>query len=272
VRVSGFTESKVERVFGANAGSLRGCKLNDRLKGKTILVTAAAAGIGRASATRMAMEGGRVIATDIDKDALLSLAKELPIEVRQLDVTDTRAIEALATEVGSIDVLFNCAGIVPTDTVLNCSAEAWERVFSLNVTSCFRMIQAFLPGMLGKNRGSIINMASVVSSLKGAPNRFSYGVTKAAVIGITKSVAADFVSRGIRCNAICPGTVDTPSLQQRLQATGDYAKARREFEARQPMGRLGHVEEISGLVAFLASDEAGFITGQTYAVDGGWSM
>jgi 2-keto-3-deoxy-L-fuconate dehydrogenase len=247
-------------------------ELSDRLKGKTILLTAAAAGIGRASATRMAMEGARVIATDIDKDGLLSLAKDLPIEARQLDVTDSRAIEVLATEVGPIDVLFNCAGIVPTDTVLDCSTEAWERVFSLNVTSCFRMIQAILPGMLARNRGSIINMASVVSSLKGAPNRFSYGVTKAAVIGITKSVAADFVSRGIRCNAICPGTVDTPSLQQRLQATGDYAKARREFVARQPMGRLGHADEIASLVAFLASDESAFITGQAYAVDGGWSM
>lgn len=245
--------------------------MNNRLNGKTVLVSAAAAGIGRASAIRMASEGARVIATDIDTEGLKALRTEAAVETQPLDVTDAAAVGRLAAA-HQVDVLFNCAGIVPSGTVLDCSDEEWSRGFSVNVTSCFRMIRAFLPGMLGRGRGSIINMASIVSSLKGAPNRFCYGATKAAVIGITKSVAADFVGRGIRCNAICPGTVDTPSLQQRMRATGDYEKTLTEFRARQPMRRLAQAEEIAGLVAFLASDDASFITGQAYPVDGGWSI
>lgn len=220
----------------------------------------------------MAAEGAAVIATDVDEGGLATLSREAAVQARQLDVTDTKAIERLAEKIGPIDVLFNCVGIVPGGTVLECTREDWDRSQAINVTSCFEMIKAFLPGMLQKGRGSIINTASIVSSLKGAPNRFCYGTTKAAVIGMTKSVAADFVGKGIRCNAICPGTVDTPSLQQRLRATGDYDKAKRDFEARQPMGRLAHADEIASLVAFLASDEAGFVTGQAYAVDGGWSI
>ena len=245
--------------------------MNNRLNGKTVLLSAAAAGIGRASAIRMAAEGARVIATDIDTERLNALRTEVAVETAPLDVTDAAAVSRLAAA-HQVDVLFNCAGIVPSGTVLDCSDEEWSRGFSVNVTSCFRMIRAFLPGMLSRGRGSIINMASIVSSLKGAPNRFCYGATKAAVIGITKSVAADFVGRGIRCNAICPGTVDTPSLQQRMRATGDYEKTLTEFRARQPMRRLAQAEEIAGLVAFLASDDASFITGQAYPVDGGWSI
>jgi len=245
--------------------------LNNRLKGRTVLVSAAAAGIGRASTIRMASEGARVIATDIDAEGLNALRAEVTVETQLLDVTDAAAIRKVAAAY-PVEVLFNCAGIVPPGTVLDCSEEEWSRGFSVNVTSCFRMIRAFLPGMLDRGRGSIINMASIVSSLKGAPNRFCYGATKAAVIGITKSVAADFVGRGIRCNAICPGTVDTPSLQQRMRATGDYEKTLTEFRARQPMRRLAQAEEIAGLVAFLASDDASFITGQAYPVDGGWSI
>jgi 2-keto-3-deoxy-L-fuconate dehydrogenase len=241
-----------------------------RLAGKRVLVTAAGAGIGRASVLRLTAEGAKVIATDIDEAALDKF--ENSVTTRRLDVTNAADIEQLAAAVGQLDVLFNCAGIVPSGSVLDCDDEAWARTLEANVTSCFRMIRAVLPAMLANGGGSIINMASVVSSLKGAPNRFAYGATKAAVIGITKSVAADYVAQGIRCNAICPGTVDTPSLQGRLRAMGDYDQARRQFEARQPMGRLGTAEEIAGMVAYLASDDASFVTGQAFAVDGGWSM
>jgi 2-dehydro-3-deoxy-L-fuconate 4-dehydrogenase len=247
-------------------------ELNQRLKGRTVLITAAAAGIGRASAIRMSAEGAAVVGTDIDGQGLATLAAEQGIRTCRLDVTDSIAIERLAVELGPIDILVNCAGVVTTGDVLACSRADWTKSFAVNVTSCFEMIKAFLPGMLERGQGTIVNIASVVSSLKGAPNRFCYATAKAAVIGLTKSVATDYVGRGIRCNAICPGTVDTPSLQQRLHATGDYDRARREFTARQPMGRFAHVDEISAVVAFLASEEAGFITGQAYAVDGGWSM
>jgi 2-keto-3-deoxy-L-fuconate dehydrogenase len=247
-------------------------ELTSRLRGKTALVTAAGAGIGRASVLRMAAEGAQVVASDIDAAALEDFGDVAGVTTRRLDVTDGASIARAAKEIGGVDVLFNCAGLVPSGTVLECSDEEWARVLDVNVTSCFRMIRAFLPSMVDHGGGVIINMASVVSSLKAAPNRFAYGASKAAVIGITKSVAADFVSKGIRCNVICPGTVDTPSLQGRLAATGDYDKARREFEARQAMGRLGKSDEVAALVAYLASDEAAFITGQAYAIDGGWSM
>lgn len=237
-------------------------ELQNRLKCKKALATAAAAGIGCARVLRMIEEGAQVIATDIDEGGLGTLAPLSGADVRRLDVTDTLAIQRLAAEVRTIGVLVNCAGIVLSGDVLACTKEDWERSIAINVTSCFEMIQSFLPGMLDRGRGSIINIASVVSSLKATPNRFCYGTTKAAAIGITNSVAVGFVSRGIRCNAICPGTVDTPSLQQRLQATGNYEKAGREFEARQPMGRLARVEEMSSLVAFLASEEAGLSQGR----------
>ena len=189
-----------------------------------------------------------------------------------VDVRDPAAVAAFAKIAGRVDVLFNCAGMVPSGTVLDVEQAAWSAAFDLNVHAMFHMIRAFLPGMLEAKGGSIINMSSVASSITGVPNRCAYGATKAAVIGLTKSVAADFVAQGLRCNAICPGTVDTPSLQARLRGTGDYAKARAEFEARQPMGRLGRPEEIAALALHLASDESGFTTGQIHVIDGGWMI
>ena len=238
-----------------------------RLSGKTALVTAAGSGIGRASAEAFAREGARVFAVDIDADSLKTVTG---CEGRVLDVRDHAAIRTLSDELGKIDVLFNCAGIVPGGTVLTVEPERWKAAFDLNVHAMFHMIRAFLPAMVAARSGSIINMSSVAGSITGVPDRCAYGTTKAAVIGLTKSVAADFVAQGIRCNAICPGTVDTPSLQQRLHAYGDYAKTRREFEARQPMGRLGKPEEIAALAVYLASDESGFTTGQIHVIDGGW--
>ncbi len=239
-----------------------------RLSGKTALVTAAAQGIGKASAELFAREGARVIATDLNQELL---AKVQGCEARRLDVLDLDAINALAAELGPIDVLFNCAGYVHAGTILDCDEKAWAFSNDINVTAQYRTIRAFLPAMLEAGKGSIVNMASVASSIKGVPNRFAYGATKAAVIGLTKAVAADFVGQGVRCNAICPGTVDTPSLNQRLADTGDYEAARKAFTARQPMGRLGKPEELAQLALYLASDESAFTTGQIHIIDGGWT-
>jgi 2-keto-3-deoxy-L-fuconate dehydrogenase len=242
---------------------------SERLAGKVAVVTAAGSGIGRASAESFARAGARVIAADINAEALRSVAG---CETQVLDVRDAAAIGAFAKSLGRIDVLFNCAGSVPGGTVLTVEPERWSAAFDLNVNSMYHMIRAFLPGMIEARKGSIINMSSVAGSVTGVPDRCAYGVTKAAVIGLTKSVAADFVAQGVRCNAICPGTVDTPSLQARLHAYGDYAKTRAEFEARQPMGRLGKPEEIAALALYLASDESGFTTGQIHVIDGGWMI
>jgi 2-keto-3-deoxy-L-fuconate dehydrogenase len=239
-----------------------------RLDGKTCLLTAAGQGIGRASALAMAAEGARVIATDINEAALADLEG---CETRRLDVRDGAAIAALAAEVGAPDALFNCAGFVANGTILDCDEAQWDFSFDLNAKAMYRMIRAFLPGMVDNGGGSIINMSSVASSIIGAPNRFVYGASKAAVIGLTKAVAADFVAKGIRCNAICPGTVESPSLEERLTATGDYAAARAAFTARQPMGRIARAEEIAALVVYLASDESSYTTGVAHVIDGGWS-
>jgi 2-keto-3-deoxy-L-fuconate dehydrogenase len=243
-----------------------------RLAGKTALVTAAAQGIGRACAERLAKEGARVIATDIRLDLLA----DGPFEARVLDVRDSAAIRALADTIGGVDVLVNCAGFVHAGSILECEDEDWEFSFDLNVKSMYRTIKTFLPAMLERGGGSIVNLASAASSVKGVPNRFVYGTTKAAVIGLTKAVAADFVARGIRCNAICPGTVSSPSLTARIaeqaKAQGkSVAEIEAAFVARQPMGRIGRPEEIAALAAYLASDEAGFTTGQIHLIDGGWS-
>ena len=242
---------------------------SERLAGKVAVVTAAASGIGRASAEAFARAGARVFAVDIDAKAIGSVAG---CEGRVVDVRDATAIAAFASDVGKIDVLFNCAGMVPKGTVLDIDFTTWSAAFDLNVNSMYHMIRAFLPGMLEARAGSIINMSSVAGSITGVADRCAYGATKAAVIGLTKTVAKDFVHQGVRCNAICPGTVDTPSLQARLHAYGDYEKTRKEFEARQPMGRLGKPEEIAALALYLASDESAFTTGQTHIIDGGWMI
>jgi 2-keto-3-deoxy-L-fuconate dehydrogenase len=247
--------------------------MTDRLRGKKTLLTAAGQGIGQATALAFARDGADVLATDVNRAALDALAKLCPaIRTEELNVRDPAAITALAGKLGAIDVLFNCAGFVHHGTILDCDEEAWAFSVDLNVTSMYRMARAFLPAMLQAGRGNIINMSSVASSITGTPNRFVYGVTKAAVIGLTKGIAADFVGQGIRSNAICPGTVDTPSLHDRIKAQGDYEQARQAFIARQPMGRIGKPEEVAALAVYLASDESAFNTGQTYVVDGGWSM
>ena len=239
-----------------------------RLTGKRALVTAAGQGIGRASAIAMAREGAAVIATDVNGAALEGLED---METRVLDVRDPAAIALALEEAGPPDVLFNCAGFVAAGTILDCDEDQWAFSVDLNMTAMYRMCRAFLPGMIARGGGSIINMASVAGSILGVPNRFVYGATKAGVIGLTKAVAADFVTHGIRCNAIAPGTVESPSLQGRLRATGDEAAARAAFTARQPMGRIGAPEEIAALVVYLASDESAYTTGQVHVIDGGMS-
>jgi len=250
--------------------------MTDRLKGKTALVTAAGQGIGRATVEAFLREGAQVIATDINEAQLAELAALERCRASRLDVTDAAAIAALAASVGPIDVLFNCAGYVAGGSILECDEDAWDFSFELNARSMYRTMRAFLPGMLARGGGSIVNMSSVASSVKGAPNRFIYGASKAAVIGMTKSVAADFVTRGIRCNAICPGTIESPSLKQRIEAQARETHQTLEavqaaFVARQPMGRVGRAEEIAALAVYLASDESAFTTGMAHVIDGGWT-
>jgi 2-keto-3-deoxy-L-fuconate dehydrogenase len=243
-----------------------------RLRGKTALITAAGQGIGRASAQAFAAEGARVIATDIQEPLLAALKGTEGLVTRRLDATDAAAIAALAQDLGAIDILFNVAGFVHHGTILDCGEEDWDFTMNLNVKSMYRLTRAFLPAMLERGKGSIINVASVASSLRGFPNRFVYGTSKAAVIGFTKAVAIDFVKRGIRCNAICPGTIETPSLGERIAAFADPAQARADFTARQPMGRLGTAEEVAALAVYLASDESAFTTGAAIPVDGGVTL
>ena len=243
-----------------------------RLIGKTALVTAAGQGIGRASALAMASAGAQVLATDLNPALLESYAGVANITTAQLDVMDKAAINALMAAMPNINVLFNCAGFVHNGSILQATDDEWEFAFNLNVRAQFWMIQAVLPKMLAAGGGSIINMASVCGSLKGLPNRFIYGASKAAVVGLTKSVAADFVAKGIRCNAIAPGTVDTPSLGERINSYADPVQARKDFIARQPMGRLAQAHEIAPIILYLASDESIFATGQIFAIDGGMTI
>jgi 2-keto-3-deoxy-L-fuconate dehydrogenase len=244
--------------------------MSGRLKGKKALITAAAQGIGRATAEKFAAEGATVIATDINMEVLGTL-KGSHLTTRRLDVLEAAAIEAAEKEVGAIDILVNCAGFVHHGTILDCAEKDFDFSTSLNVRAAYRMIRAFLPGMLARQKGAIVNIASIAGSIIGVPNRFVYGVTKAGLIGLTKSIAVDFVKQGIRCNAICPGTVETPSLGERIRAMGDEEEARKAFIARQPMGRLGSPEEIASMALYLASDEAAFVTGQEFIIDGGWT-
>lgn len=247
--------------------------MSQRLQGKSCLITAAAQGIGRETAIRFAAEGARVLATDVAADKLRQLAHEHPtIQTQILDVSDPQAITALVSAHPGFDVVFNCAGYVHQGTILECEEEVWRRSFTLNIDSMYRVCRASIPRMIERGGGVIINMSSVASSITGVPNRFAYGVTKAAVIGLTKSIAADFVGKGIRCNAICPGTVRTPSLQERVRALpGKEADNWQAFIARQPMGRLGEPAEIAALAVYLASDESAFTTGAVHVIDGGWT-
>jgi len=250
--------------------------MSQRLAGKTALVTAAGQGIGRATAEAFAREGASVIATDINDAALSELSRIEGITAQHLDVTDALAVSALIESLPPLQVLFNGAGYVHAGTILDCDEAAWDFSFNLNVRAMYRLIRAALPGMLEQGGGSIINVASVAGSIKGAPNRFVYGTTKAAVIGMTKAIAADFITRGIRCNAICPGTVESPSLRQRIEAQAASSgqtveQVQAAFVARQPMGRVGRTDEIAALAVYLASDESGFTTGTAQVIDGGWS-
>ncbi|MCV2886830.1 SDR family oxidoreductase [Ruegeria aquimaris] len=246
--------------------------MTQRLAGKTALVTAAGQGIGRATALAMAAEGAKVLATDINAEMLSALKSDAvgDLEVTRLDVRDNAQVAEIVGGANP-DILFNCAGFVHHGTILDATDEDWDFAFDLNVRSMFRTMRAALPGMLARGKGSIINMSSAASSIIGAPNRFVYGATKAAVIGMTKAVAKDYITQGVRCNAICPGTVESPSLHDRLRATGDYEAAMKAFVARQPMGRIGKAEEIAALAVYLASDESAFTTGQAHIIDGGWA-
>ena len=243
-----------------------------RLKGKTALITAAGQGIGHASAIAMAKEGATVWATDVNPALLEKFKGVANVHTAVLDVMNKQTIQSVTANIPVIDILFNCAGFVHAGTVMEATDEDWAFAFDLNVRSQFWMIQAVLPKMLANKKGSIINMASIASSVRGLPNRFVYGASKAAVVGLTKAVAADYVTQGIRCNAVCPGTVDTPSLQDRINAYSDPVEARKNFIARQPMGRLATAEEIAPVVTFLASDESSFSTGNVYSVDGGMTI
>lgn len=242
-----------------------------RLAGKTCLITAAANGIGRASAELFAAEGGHVIATDVNEQALAALAGTANIKTRVLNVLDPEAIAAIAKDLGAVDVLFNCAGFVHMGGIFDCDDKDWDFSFDLNVKAMFHMCKAFLPAMVEAGGGSIVNMCSVAGAVTGAPNRVAYGASKGAVLGLTRSIAADFVTKGIRINAICPGTVETPSLQDRIEQQGGQS-AREAFIARQPMGRLGTAEEIANLALYLASDESSYTTGQPHVIDGGWCI
>jgi 2-keto-3-deoxy-L-fuconate dehydrogenase len=242
-----------------------------RLQGKTAIITAAGAGIGRASALLFAREGAKVYATDVNEQSLKELAST-GITTRKLDVLDDSQINAAAKEIGTIDVLFNCAGFVHHGTILECTDKDWDFTMSLNVRAMYWMCRAFLPGMLERKKGSIVNMSSGASSIRGIPNRFVYGTSKAAVIGLTKALAADFIKQGIRVNAICPGTIETPSLEGRIAAFADPVQARNDFIARQPLGRLGTAEEIANAALYLASDESSYTTGTALVADGGFSL
>ena len=243
-----------------------------RLQGKTAIITAAGAGIGKASALLFAREGANVHATDVDEKALKELSATSGIVTRKLDVLDDSQIKAAAKEIGAVDVLFNCAGFVHHGTILECADKDWDFTMNLNVRAMYWMCRAFLPGMLERKKGSIVNMASGASSVRGIPNRFVYGTSKAAVVGLTKALAADFIKQGVRVNALCPGTIETPSLQGRINAFADPVQARKDFIARQAMGRLGTAEEIANAALYLASDESSYTTGTAMIVDGGFSL